>query len=145
LDKNHQIYKSGGTINTSGWNNIIKIYGSSSYLLGLDMDGKTYLSDMYNNQIIIWEGIKILDISCSSTHCLGIDENLTVKTYNLSSTTIDTWENIVEISAGNNWSVAVDNTRKIYIDGIVPPNVEVSNTLFYNKPLATNTSLLSIL
>jgi len=144
LDLDHSIWKSGtNNINVSGWTNLRSIVGSSNYLMGLDGAGAVQLADMSGNQQPIWSGSVITAMSTSNSHCLGLTENRTVKTHNLSSGsgTIDNATNIVKISAGNGWSILLDQEGQLTIDGSAPSGVTNITDSHVIDVIATSDSL----
>lgn len=142
LDRAHNILSTVGTINTSGWNNIIKICGSSSYLMGLDMDGKVYLSDMSNNQIDIWTGITMTNISCSASHCIGIDSDMQTHTYNIAD--LINWTEMIYVFAGINFSIGIKQSGMVVMDGTVPNSVTANDLYGCINMVSTSTSVLGI-
>ena len=126
LNKDYTLSKSGGNILIDDWTDIVEIKSSSTYILGINVSGDVYLADTLGNSSQIWSGTKMTKVDCSSTHCLGLTENFTVLTYNLTSSVINAWEGVADISAGDSWSAVSLMSGDILTDGTVPLNVDPS-------------------
>lgn len=148
IDTENTLHKYGnGNFSIVGLENMVKISGSSNYLLCVDVNGNSTLCDSNGNQELIWETNDIIDISVSDTHCLGLTKQRTVVTYSTNNSNIIGWEGILKISSGNGWSVGVTKYGEILLDGSLPSGVSVpatSASKYYFDAIACFNTLVAL-
>ena len=143
-DNTLNIIGSGHSPNIDGWNNIVKISGSSNYLMGLDCNGNVLLTDMLGNQETLWSDEIIVDISAGNNHCLGLTKEMTVVQYNQNITSISNLEGIIYINAGNEYSIFMDQMGLVYYDGTLPNGIDLSSFNGSIQPIINNQTMIAI-